>query len=162
MITLIFYFVPILILGFIIALYAAGKDEKRIVQKTESLFQEIDEKYNNFIEKSLNLEILSQKEHSFDVNQVTEQCFTVIKADIDGIVSFINSVTYESIGLRHSSIYFKGATSMAQSFFRKTGSGPEKTLSKEDVQAFYESFTDAIKSDLTRRLLDLRANNYLD
>jgi hypothetical protein len=162
MMTFLFYTVPILLIGFIIALIAAGRDEKKIVKKTELLFQEIDEKYNDFIEKSLNLEVISQQKEPVNVDEILQQSFTLLKSDIDGIVSFINAVTYQSIELKHTSKYFKGATSLTQAYFRKTGSGSESTLSKEDIDKYYDSFKDAIKSDLTRRLLDLRTDNYLD
>ncbi len=161
-IFLLYYVLPITLVGFILVLIAASKDEKKIAAKTEVLFKEIDEKYQAFINNKINLDILSMSTNNkvMNIDNVLDEAFIIIKPDIDGILSYIESVNMASIKLKHESIYFKGATSLAQSYFRKTANNT--SISQQDTIRFYEAFKDAIRSDLTRRLSEMQTRNYLN
>ncbi|NJL13038.1 MAG: hypothetical protein HC913_08615 [Microscillaceae bacterium] len=143
----------------ILLLIYAGRDEKRIIRQTEQFFKELDQKYEDYIDKKLNLAVVFQDKQEADIDAILKQVFTILKPNVDGILAYVNSITYSSIGLKHQTRYFKGASSLTQELFRSTGDG--KTMTEEDRKRFYESFQDAIRADLTQRLIDLKANNYL-
>lgn len=162
LIFLLYYVLPITLVGFILVLIAVSRDEKKIAAKTEVLFGEIDDKYQSFINNKINLNLLSMStDHKvMNVDTLLEEAFIILKPDIDGILSYIESISMSGIKLKHESIYFKGVTSLAQVYFKKTTDN--KPLSQQDIKKFYDAFKDAIRSDITRRLSEMQTGNYLN
>ncbi|GAB4407194.1 MAG: hypothetical protein OHK0053_33760 [Microscillaceae bacterium] len=159
MVTFLLYGGAFLVAIVILLLIYAGRDEKRIIRQTEQFFKELDQKYEDYVEKKLNLAVVSQDNQDADLDTMLRQVFTILKPNVDGILAYVNSITYSSIALKHQTRYFKGASTLTQELFRSTGDG--KAMTEADRKRFYESFQDAIRADLTQRLIDLKANNYL-
>ncbi|NJO02487.1 MAG: hypothetical protein HC880_13070 [Bacteroidia bacterium] len=124
--------------------------------------QKVDEKYEDFVNLYFNMSILKSENGPINLESISQEAFTILKPEIDGIIAFINATTYSNIPVKHQSPYFSSTASLASAYFRKTGQSNTQTLSREDEKKFTEAFRDAIKADLTRRTMELRARNYLD
>lgn len=152
----------ILVLSFMGFAYLGERAQAKVARETESLLKEMDSKYENFIQMRLTLSVLKQENPDLKIKEMSEKALIILKPEIDGILAFINATTYSNIPVKPSSKYFRGAASIASALFRKTGSGNNRLLQLEDEEKFRQVFFDSIRSDLTRRSLELKAGNYLD
>ena len=159
------YFIIIVVVGiisFVLLTYFSGKEEKKLAQETEYLLQEIDNKYQDFIEKQLNLAVLKKEGTAINLDEIGQKAFVILKPEIEGLIAFINSSSHSNVPVKHNSKHFNGIASLSRAYFKKTGASGNKTLTKQEEDKFKESFMDTIKANLTQRLLDLKANNFLD
>lgn len=137
-------------------------EEKKIAIKTEEFLKELDEKYEEFIDKSLNLAFLQKSNEEIDLEKISQNAFTVLKPEIDGLIAWINSCNYSNIRLNYTSRFFKGVAALTASFFKKNGGNPYTRLSDKEEKKLQQAFKDAIASDLTRRILDWNTRKFLE
>ena len=154
---------------FMAALLAAGglfsllgnKEQKKLSARTNLLMEEIDNKYEDFIEKRLNMALLKQEKEVFDIEKLHKNAFIILKPEIDGLMAFINAYTRLYDSSMYHSKYFKSIIPIIVSILKKMEQKGYSSLSAQDEKKIYTAFQDAIRADLTQRVLDLNAGNYL-
>ncbi len=119
------------------------------------LVQSADEKYEEFIQKYIVNMIVEHQKFDIDIHKLSHKAMVILKPEIDALIGHINSTSYSAVKLKYISKYFKNAVSISESYFEKRNKNKQLLLSQNDREMLYEAFLDAIKSDLTSRLLDL-------
>lgn len=149
----------VLIILFVIAAFMGDKAGKKAGKRARKLLMVIDSKYQDFIEKRITYNILKNESLDLDIETVAEEAMVIIKPDISGLIAHINGTTYSTAEVSYDSVYFRNAVSLTNEFYGKSRENRGKVLTNEDEQEYYGSFKDAIKSDLSKRLLDLKTGN---
>lgn len=149
----------ILVALIIIGIVSIKKSAQKAANRCTQLFMEIDAKYGKLIEKSITLALLQDNNSDFNMQSFIDDSIIVIKPEIEGLIANINSIDISSASIEYNSTYFKNAISITESLFTKSYNANNKKISKSDEDELYEAFKDAIKSDLTRRKLDLKIGN---
>jgi len=130
-------------------------------KKAGKIIQVIDKKYESFIEKKLTFSILNKTELEFDTVQIKKEVITVLKPDIEALISFIAATTNASgVKIDYNSIFFQNLSSLAEKYFRITDEKKTTKLEDFEVQEFYDAVNAGIESDLTNRILDIKTRNY--
>lgn len=130
---------------------------KKIGQQTEFLLHELDEKYEDYINKYLTVSVL--KSQNIEIEKIVQNVFTILKPDIDGLLAFIQASNFSNVPVNHTSKHFKGLASLAAAYFKKTGNN---RLDHTDEENFRNAFRDALIAEVNKKILDLKAGNYLE
>lgn len=148
------------IAAFFFFAFLAGRDTKKAAKVVRNLIQKIEKSYESFVERQIANNILKNDSIEINVQKITETAMTILKPNIDALIGHINATTYSTVEVEYDAGYFDNAVSLSSEMFAKTGKSNEP-MSKDDEAEFYAAFRDAIKSDLTRRMLNLESGEYL-
>ncbi len=149
-----------LIFIFVIFGVIGNKESKKAGQQAADILSKIDLKYNEFIEKKIRSKILQEEDFNFNNDALTENVFTLLKPDIDALISHINSTNYSSARTEYKSKYFPNLPALTNEMFERSTEKADDTLSRKDEKEFYAAFHDGIKSDLILRINELKAGNF--
>jgi hypothetical protein len=153
------YFIIVVLLIVAIALYFSNKDSKKAGEQATVLLAEIDNRYDNFIRKSINSVILKNNNFNVDQDELSRQAMEYLKPYIDALIFHINTTLYTSVEVNYESPYFQNATSLTKQMFVVSQQNKSKKLTRQEESEIYQAFADGIKSDLISRLLDLKSGD---
>lgn len=123
------------------------------------LFKVLDHKYENFTEKLIAAGVVTEgaeKIIQLDKTTMSEDIFTVIKPEVDGLISHINATDLSDVKVKYISKYFKNAVRMCEEFFEKRHQHSSHILNEKDKERFYTAFKEAILADITERMVNLQ------
>jgi len=153
------YFVVVVLLVVLVALYFSNKDSNKAGEQAAVLLAEIDKRYDDFIRKSINSVILKDNNFNIDQDELSQQALQYLKPYIDALIFHINTTFYTSVEVNYESPYFQNATSITKQMFIASQQNKTKKLTPQEESDIYKAFADGIKSDLISRLLDLKSGN---
>ena len=139
--------------------YIGSKESSNAGKKAAKLLANIEEKYNNFTETKINNRILSDNSLEIDQKQLTEEVMTLLKPDINGLISHINSTTYSAARTNYNAKHFSNIPPLINEMFEKSTKRKDDSLNSEDEKEFSTAFKDGIESDLISRLNKLKLGN---
>ena len=145
---------------FIIAAIAGSADSNRAGRKAAKILKTIDKKYNDYIEKRINLNILQKDQIDIEEVKLIEDTITILTPEIEALIAHINATIYSSVEVKHNSPYFENAVSLAEEYFRKTGKSETKNLSKKEADKLFASIKAGVTSDLKQRILNMKTLNF--
>lgn len=150
----------ILLVAVAIFAYFGNRESNKAGQEAAILMQQIENKYNDFIERKIMNRILTYS--NFDLNQskIVEEALILLKPDIEGIISHINSTTYSSAKVEFIARYFTNIPPLINEMFIKSTKNPNNRLTKDDENEFYRAIEDSIKSDLLMRSTELKDGEF--
>jgi len=145
--------VLLIVLGIFIS-----KDTKKQAKKAKELIKAFDKKYADYINAKVNYSIIKNNDEKIDKELMKNEVMIILKPDISGLISFINSSDYSSVSVNYKSSYFNNVVSLTEELFNKKGKNKNDLLSDEDEKDLFTAFEDAIISDLTNRILNIETS----
>lgn len=145
---------------FIIALIASSFDTKRASKKAIEILKNLEKKYEDYVERRINLNILKNDEINIEQSKLVDDTIIILTPEIEALVAHINATIYSSIEIDYEAKYFKNMVTLAEQFFRKTGDSKTKNLNKKDVDKLFASVKSSIISDLKRRILNMETLDF--
>ncbi|MBF0226287.1 MAG: hypothetical protein HQK76_12600 [Desulfobacterales bacterium] len=127
--------------------------EKKRVKKIKILLLSMDKKYKGFIEKQIVLDVINNnKIDGFE--SFIDNIFIILKPEIEGLISIVNTPESSNISIEHDSEYFKNIPPLFESYFNRENKNIP--ISEDDIQKINETVKSAIRADLRMRELDLK------
>ncbi len=145
---------------FTVLVVFGGNESRKDGQKTKQMIMVMETKYADFSDKRISIIFINDNKTDFDVEKLTNEIMVVLKPDIDGLISFINAGTYSGVKVEHTSKYFANLPSLASEMFKIKAERPDKVLNQQDEKEIFNSVKDAVKSDLTNKLVNLKYGTY--
>lgn len=151
----------------LISLFRDEKQKKNIKVSSLRLLQNLDESYEGFVEKRLNLSLLKEQKIDLDMEVLVKEAFTILKPQIDSLVAFLINQKKPSFYTQYESHYFQGLpeilihTSQNIVNIHKQKFANNQKLEEEKEQV-YTALKDAISADLQKRFLDLKMRGYFE
>lgn len=154
----------VIILLFLIIRHLLRNNQNRKMQrrkperdpKAGEFLQAIDAKYQHFVEKRIPLNILNSNSIEMNIEDLSRETFTILKPDIDGLITHIEASDIIEPEINYSSKYFKNVEALIYRTYRTTYNKSQPSPPPYNRDAFYDAFQDAIKADLTDRSIDLK------
>lgn len=128
-------------------------------KKAGGILKNVDKKYADFIERYLSNKIVNNEEENLDREELMNDVMVLLKPEIDGLLAHINATELSDVKIKYSTKFFQNALNISEELFERRNSS-KAPLNARDMDRFYESFKDAIRADLTRRLLNLKAGDF--
>ncbi len=144
-----------LLAAIVIAVILRYRNGKKARQRILSILSKLDADYEDFIRKRITTTILHSNTIELDVDNITDESFTVLKPDMDALMSLINSKEKVLLPIRHSSPVFGSIAEQLNVLLVKY-SKTSIRLSKEDVEKIQLLLKDSIRADITKRIVDLK------
>lgn len=145
-------------LGVFLLLARLGQREaKKIGDRAAELIQDIDDQYELFVNTKL---LLADQEQVLDLSRdtLTDEAMLILKPSIDGLLSYVHaSSKYNNVPIDYYSRYFRNIVPTTESYFTKGYHQNKLEFSRHERVQFNTAFEDAIKSDLSKRFLELKA-----
>lgn len=130
----------------------AGNKAKRIISA-------MDKKYEDYIKKQMTFSVLSSGDE-IDTKKIEKDTLTVLKPDIEALISFIAATKNASdVRIKYSSKYFQNISSLAEKYFRITDENETTEMKPDEIKEFYDAVKSGVQADLARRVLDMRTGN---
>jgi Glu-tRNA(Gln) amidotransferase subunit E-like FAD-binding protein len=148
----------ILIIGLFILLnyFLQGRAHRKTNKKILELLHTAERKYAQYIEKKITCDILDHNQIELDVDDILREAFVIIKPELESLVGFINNNFSGSNTVNADSGMFNNAISTIDKLLKKTAKKTTMEISFDEEKELYEKFYDAIKADLTQRMIDLK------
>ena len=142
----------LLVIVFIIALIAAGRDTKKAGNRVIRYLLDIEDRYAYYIEQKTEQ---ADSKHSLELNKhnIVNEAIIILKPDIEALIAHINATTYNKVKIEYYHGIFKSIAPISEQYFKQSRLHKDKNLSEADEEEFFAAFEDAIRSDLTSRLL---------
>lgn len=134
---------------------------RRLSEKMNRMFSELDQAYIAYVEGTVTLNVLKNESLQMDSARLTEDILAVLKPSIDGLLALIKSSGAPSAHVTHQSLAFSGSIAVAESLVGRLKKNKSKKLSSADELEFMQSFKDAIMADLKKRELSLQTGSVL-
>ena len=157
--ALIFIIVLATIAIFALFARAGQREAKKIGDRAAELLLDIDNQYEEFIDTKM---LLAGKEQVIDLNveKLTEEAMEILQPGIEGLLAHINAnKNYSSVKVDYYSRHFKTAVPTVDAYFVKSYHNKGVLLPDSDEEKFVNSFAKAIRSDLKKRVLQLKAGS---
>jgi len=151
----------------LISVFRDKKQKKKIQIVSLRLLQDLDESYENFIEKRLSLSLLEDGQNELNITNLQKEAFTVLKPQIDALIVFLTKQRKPNFYTEYDSYYFKNLSEIllqaAQNIvkFKKQNWNAQAQIATEKQQ-IYTALKDAISADLQKRFLDLKIKGYFE
>lgn len=153
-------FIGILLLIVAILAFFGFRLSHNAGKKAAKIIKTIDEKYLDYIEKSMSSYLLSEKNDEIDTQKICEEALIILKPEVDAVISHINATDLSDVKINYESIFFKNTVTLAESFFEKRHKRNTDLISQNDIDKFYQAVKDAVKADVTRRVIDWKTGNF--
>jgi hypothetical protein len=144
------------ILFIIIAAAAGSRDARKKAIDAGNRIKLMESKYEDYIEAHITNYILEENGLEVDGEELSKDVLRVIRPDLDGLISLINSTIYSSVVMNYSASYFPNLVTLTEEYFRQSQKNKYKRLTKAEEETFRNSALDAVKADIQKRLLDLK------
>ncbi|MBN2531661.1 MAG: hypothetical protein JXB88_02150 [Spirochaetales bacterium] len=148
----------ILAAGFILFCFAAimgTRDTKKIGRRACKIIKGMDTHYNDFIMTKMNNTIIEKDSIVMNKEELLTSALTVLKPEIQSLISLINSTPYTNVEIRCDSQFFNNIVTLCQELFMASRKSESKTLSAGEEARLYSGIKDAVLSDLTKRIEQL-------
>gem|GEM_PF-4920375 len=145
----------------VIVLIFAYHGTKGWGEKAAKIIAEMDILYENFVQKRITYDILKNDNLDFQEKSISQEVLTVLKPHIEGLISCINASIYSSVEMNYQTRFLTGLPQLTEAMFKKKDNNSPKRLNVEDEKQIFASVETAIKSDLMKRILDLKTQNLL-
>ena len=149
------------IIGFgillIIGLFVNKQEAKKVNKKNYLLLSNIDKKYEDFIQKSITASILENNSIEINKESLLNEALIILKPEISGLIASINSVANSQVSINYESPYFNSCVAVIQSFYTKRAKD-KIALNDSEKESIFSTFKDAINSDISHRILDLKTS----
>ena len=149
------FFIYVL-LAIAVYFYIKETQAKKAGKKVSQGLKNLEQKYNDYVSKSINSFILKQDHLDIDHDLLLQQSLQVLKPDIDALIFHINASKNKYIQLTYESVYFRNAAAILENLTADNQRPAAKNLSDVEKESIYNAFADAIKSDLLSRTLTLK------
>jgi len=157
---MILYFLLGVIVLFVIAAAFGTMDANRKGRAAAERIVQMEQKYNDFVGKYIENHILQKDDFEVDFDQLVTDATQVIKPDLDGLLSLVNSTTYSIVSVKIEPQYFPNLVSLTDDFFRQSQSNKTKRLTEQNESDYYAAAKEAIEADIRKRLLDLQVGGF--
>ena len=129
-----------------------NSENKKIKKRLKNVFKELENDYENFIQRILDYELIKNENFNLDIQQITSQAITIFKPYIESLFAIANSTKItKSLNLHIKSEHFKNLYFITEKLLMYKL--PLTTFEKDEL---YQAFTNAIKADISKRLLQLQ------
>lgn len=163
----------ILILSILLAgaglasLFRDEKQKKHLKVSSVRLLQNLDESYESFIEKRLNLSLLKEQKIDLDIKILVTEAFTILKPPIDALVALLTNQRKPSFYTQYESYYFRSLPEILMNTAQNIASIRKQALNinqkiENEKKQVYIALKDAISADLQKRFLDLKMRGYFE
>jgi len=142
------YALTALIIFFIVALIAAGRDAKKAALKAMELLSKLEGEYLEFI---MTRTLPENKSKTEETEALIAELNILLKPRIEAILALIDSVTQSAVNVDFSSDIFGSLAPIVENYFKISSKG-EKKLSAENRKDFYKHIEDAVRADITKRI----------
>jgi len=142
---------------FLVIARLGQREAKKIGDRAGELIQDIDDQYELFVNTKL---LMAAVEDVLDLSAdtVTEEAMVILKPSIDGLLAYVEgSSKYATVPIEYYSRYFRNIVPTTESYFSKKYQKQAPEFSMNDRVDFSLAFEDAIKSDISKRFLELKA-----
>ena len=140
----------------VIAAFAGTRDARKKAMDARARIEKMEAKYDDYIKKHLQNHILEENDLQIDADQLAKDVMVVIRPDLAGLISLINSTIYSSVHLDYTAQFFPNLVGLTEEFFRQSQKNKSKRLSEIEEQYYRATALDAIQADIQKRLLDLK------
>ncbi len=150
---IVFLFITVII----IALLAAARDTKKAGNRVIRYLLDIEERYAYYINQKI--EQADSSKHSLELNKnnIVNEAIIILKPDIEALIAHINSTVYNNVKIEYYHGIFKSIAPISEQHFKQSRRHKNKKLSEAEEEEFFAAFEDAIRSDLTSRLLEIES-----
>lgn len=116
----------------------------------------IENRYADFVRQRITLSILEDREIDQESTAISKEAMTILKPEIDTLIAHINTMAMPDVRLNYQAKFFRNAVSLVGRYLanEKSSAG----LSERQIEDLYHAFEDAIKADLTQRILDVKTD----
>jgi predicted PurR-regulated permease PerM len=152
--------VIVVIVVFLVFALLGTKESKQAGEQAGNMLFDMEQKYNDYVERKLNNQIISEDNFDFDIEALTAEVMIFLAPDIQSLISFINSTIYSGARTDYKALYFSNIPHLINEMFEKSTRRKDATLTKEDEAKFKKSFETAIKSNLTVRINNLKSGSF--
>jgi len=151
--------ITVVVLFLVFALLGT-KESKQAGEQAGNMLYDMEQKYNDYVERRLNNQIIS--EDNFDVNakEVASDVMIFLAPDIQSLISFINTTVYSGARTEYKALYFSNIPHIINEMFEKSTRRKDDSLTKEDEEKFHKAFEIAVKSDISKRISDLKSGAF--
>lgn len=147
------------VIFFIVFAAALGsRDARKKAIQAAGRLKAMETKYNDYAEKYIQNHLLEVNDLEVDTEVLAKDCLQIIKPDLDGLISLINSNTYSIVQIDYTADYFPNLAGLTEDYFRQSQKNKSRRLTLEEEENFRNIALDAIQADLKKRLLDLKFN----
>ncbi|MEM6724564.1 MAG: hypothetical protein AAF598_11030 [Bacteroidota bacterium] len=155
--TLLFLSVFVGIGLFLVFARLGQQEAKKIGERAGELIQDIDDQYESFVNTKL---LLAAKEDVLDLSTetLTEEAMLILKPSIDGLLAYVEGASkYATVPIEYYSRYFRNIVPTTESYFSRKYAKQQLEFDLNERVDFSLAFEDAIKSDISKRFLELKA-----
>ena len=140
---------------FIAAAVMGSSEAKKAGKRAGKIIRSMDHRYNRFIETKMSNKIIESDSINISKEELIASAVTVLKPDVDSLISLINSVNYENVNVFYVSRFFNNIVTLCQALFKASCKNESKTLSEQEEEKLFTGIKDSILADLTTRMEEL-------
>jgi len=143
------------IIVIIVILAAVGsKDAQKKALNAGGRIKAMELKYETYIKKHIHDNTLEIHGVPVDAQQLAKDSLSIIRSDLEGLISLINSTTYSNVQIDYMAEYFPNIVALTEDYFRQSRKNQSRRLTEIEKETFRQAALDAIQTDIQKRLLD--------
>lgn len=146
------FFFLLLVVGAYLLWYLRQINQVR--KKTISLIKELEGKYEQVIRQRFTLAVLEDQDMDAGKEEIEEEMMTIVKPHIEAILSHVNRIEVQDVGLSYSSATFSSLPRLVEEFLLLRKSNPELKLGQAHEDQIYDALRSGMKADIAQRILN--------